>query len=312
MIKSKIDPSKVKELKWKEYVKLIQKDFKLAASKGVDKVAIVMASDYTFSCGETHALLLMGKQSVMVKAFKDFKADKERMNLKDFSRGFCHFEKNDDGSNSIKIAIKGFGKPARMKKNSRKMMKKLGLNLTDIIKGEFVDEVVEDINEANQVINEDKKVQYENFQDQAEVMKADDDATNDTKLLGKVAKEFSSTNKQMNKEVVSLMKLSKSQAVIYTDKHIKIAENAFRSAASLLDKYEEIDAKRKNLAKTASKITELKENIIKNDLVKKYETIWKKVQIEYKKQLNQLSEPLSVKFEELDQLLNEIKAEFAQ
>ena len=96
------------------------------------------------------------------------------------------------------------------------------------------------------------------------------------------------------------------------DKHIKIAENAFRSAASLLDKYEEIDAKRKNLAKTASKITELKENIIKNDLVKKYETIWKKVQIEYKKQLNQLSEPLSVKFEELDQLLNEIKAEFAQ
>ena len=55
-----------------------------------------MASDYTFSCGETHALLLMGKQSVMVKAFKDFKADKERMNLKDFSRGFCHFEKNDD------------------------------------------------------------------------------------------------------------------------------------------------------------------------------------------------------------------------
>ena len=49
MIRSKIDPAKVKDLAWKDYVKLFEKDLKQAKEKGVDKVPLVMVSDFTFA-----------------------------------------------------------------------------------------------------------------------------------------------------------------------------------------------------------------------------------------------------------------------
>jgi hypothetical protein len=311
MIKSKIDPDKVKDLKWKEYVKLFQKDIKTAVAKGANKVPVVMVSDFTFACGEVHALVLLGKKSVMTKFFKGLKADDERKKLKDFSMGTCHFDKEEDGTTAIKIGISGFGKPAKMKKNSKKLIQKLGIKLKDIIKGEYVDEVVADINAENKDASAEDLAVNAALQDNAEELKATDDADNDNKRLGKVVKEFSKANKLMTKEVVSLLKLAKSESVVYTDKHIKIAEEAFRTAASLVDRYEEIDAKRKNLAKTASKITTLKDNVVKNDLVKKYETIWKKVKQEYGKQMDELSEPLRAKFEELNGLFDELRKEMA-
>ncbi len=312
MIKSKINPDEVKDLKWKDYVKLFQKDIKTAEAKGAKKVPVVMISDFTFACGETHALVLLGKQSVMTKFFKSLKADEDRKKLKDFSMGTCHFEKEEDGSTAIKIGITGFGKPAQMKKNSRKLIQKLGIKLKDIIKGEYVDEVVAGIEAENKDASVEELAANEALQNNAEELKATDDADNDNKTLGKVAKEFNKANKLMNKEVVMLLKLSKSETVIYTDKHIKIAEEAFRAAASLVDRYEEIAAKRKNLANKAAKITALKDNVVKNDLVKKYETIWKKVKQAYGKQMDQLSEPLKVKFDELNSLLDGIRQEMAQ
>lgn len=271
-----------------------------------------MISDFTFACRETHALVLLGKQSVMTKFFKSLKADDDRKKLKDFSIGLCHFEKEEDGTTAIKIGISGFGKPAKMKKNSKKLIQKLGIKLKDIIKGEYLDEVVTDINTENQNASVEDLATNEVLQKTAEELKATDDAANDNKKLGKVAKEFSKANKLMNKEVVSLLKLAKSETVVYTDKHVKIAEEAFRAAASLVDRYEEVAAKRKNLAKTALKITTLKDNIVKDDLVKKYETIWKKVNQEYNKQMNKFSEPLRMKFDELNSLLEDISQETAQ
>jgi hypothetical protein len=81
MIRSKIDPSAVKNLAWKDYVKLFEKDVKQAQAKGVDKVPLVMISDFEFACGETHALLLLGKQSVLNKFYKSLKTDETRKKL---------------------------------------------------------------------------------------------------------------------------------------------------------------------------------------------------------------------------------------
>ena len=48
MIRSKIDPSTVKDLAWKDYAKLFEKDVKQAQDKGVEKVPLIMVSDFTF------------------------------------------------------------------------------------------------------------------------------------------------------------------------------------------------------------------------------------------------------------------------
>ncbi len=312
MIKSKINPSQVKDLKWKEYVKLFQKDITTAKNNNVKKVPVVLISNFTFACGETHALILLGKQSMMTKFFKSLKGEEERKKQKDYAIGFCHFEKDEKGVVSIKIAMKGFGKPAQMTKNSKKLINKLDVSLKEIIKGEYVDEVVAAIDEENASMTEEQKAQDTVLEGKAKSLKEADDKANDSKTLMKVANEFTKIQKIMNKEVVSLLKLAQSESVIYSEKHIKVAEDAFRAAASLVDKYEEVRAKRKNLAKTAVKITALKENIVKNNLVKKYETIWKKVRQGYDKQMNELSEPLRAKFDQLNSLFDEIRQELAQ
>lgn len=313
MIKSKIAPNQVKDLKWKEYVKLFQKDIKLAESKGVEKVPVVMISDFEFACGETHALLLIGKQSEMTKYYKGLKGDSQRKKLKDFSIGFCHFEKEADGSTAIKIGLSGFGKPAKMKKNSKKLIKRLGVNLKDIIKGDFTEAVVAAIDKENQTATEKDRAVSGQLQEQAEQMKSVDDAANDSEKLKVIAKSFSKANKAISMHVVSLLKAAKSEAVTYTEEHIKIAEEAFRAAASLVDKYEEVTSQNGKIAK---KITVLKETVVDKDLVNKYEKIWKKVQQEYAKQMNQIEHNLSdeipsnilKKIDRFDKLLVQIKA----
>lgn len=297
MIKSKIDPATVQNLKWTEYVKLFQKDIKLAESKGIDKAPIVAISDFKFACGEVHTLLLLGKESVLNKYYKGLKQDSERKKLKDFSMGLCHFEKEEDGSTAIKIGISGFGKPSKIKKNSKKLLQKTGVTLKDIIKGEFLDEVVNDIGD----------LQNEQLEEQAQTLKNTSEEENDSQKLQKVAKAFSKANKEMNKEVVTLLKLSKSETVLYTSKHVNIAKEAFLAANSLVNKYEEVLANKPNLPQKAAKITALKDNIINNDLVRKYEQIWKKVNLEYKKQMDKFSEPIKAKFAQLDDIFAQLR-----
>lgn len=286
MIKSKINPQSVKDLKWKEYVKLFQKDIQQAESKGVPKVPVVMISDFEFACGETHALVLIGKQSEMTKYYKSLKGDAQRKKMKDFSIGFCHFEKEENGSTAIKIGLSGFGKPAKMKKNSKKLIKKLGVNLKDIIKGEYTDEVVASIDEQNATATEEQKAAVLELQGQAEQMKSADDQANDTETLKAVARAFSKASKSMNLNVISLLKAAKSEAVTYTEQHIKIAEEAFRAAASLVDKYEEVASQDEQLVQKAKKITILKDTVVAKDLVNKYEKIWKRVELEYREQVS--------------------------
>jgi hypothetical protein len=136
--------------------------------------------------------------------------------------------------------------------------------------------------------------------------------------LKTVAKAFEKANKALNLNVVSLLKAAQSKPVTYTEEHIKIAEEAFRTAASLVDKYEEVASQNAKLIKKATKITALNDTIVAKDLVNKYEKIWKKVQQEYNKQSNQLGEqlsldgfpePLKAKLAELQQVIEEIRKE---
>lgn len=311
MIRSKIDPNKVKDLAWKDYAKVFEKDVKQAQDKGLEKVPLIMISDFTFACGEVHALMLLGKQSELTKFFKSLKMDEERKKLKDFSLGFCHFDKEEDGSSSMRIAIEGFGKPNKMKKNSRKLIKKLGINLKEIIKGAYTDEVVQNIEEENADLSAEELANNEALDQNAQQLEQDDDAANDAQRLRQVAKEYAKANKEMTTNVIALLKASKSESVTYTKAHIDMAEQAFRAAASLVDKYDEEVAAGKNLAKSAKKITALKESITSQDLVKKYQTIWKKVQQEYNKQIDGLGDVFKEKFTRLQQLHKEIAAEDA-
>lgn len=291
MIRSKINPSTVQDLTWKDYAKLFEKDLKQAQDKDVAKVPLIMVSDFKFACGEIHALLLLGKQAEMTKTFKKLKMDPERKKLKDFSIGFCHIDEEEDGSHSIRIAIEGFGKPNKMKKNSRKLLKKLGINLKDIIKGQYTDEVIQQMDK------------------EATSMQQEDDQADDNQKLRQVARNFTHSNKEMTTVVISLLKRSQTENVGYNQTHVDIAEKAFRAAASLVDKYEEELEKRRNLAKSAKKITGVYNGIVKRNLVKKYQAIWKKVQQEYNKQMKGLSEPFKAKLEEYRQLMKEIIAE---
>lgn len=291
MIRSKINPSTVQDLTWKDYAKLFEKDLKQAQDKDVAKVPLIMVSDFKFACGEIHALLLLGKQAEMTKTFKKLKMDPERKKLKDFSIGFCHIDEEEDGSHSIRIAIEGFGKPNKMKKNSRKLLKKLGINLKDIIKGQYTDEVIQQMDK------------------EATSMQQEDDQAGDNQKLRQVARNFTHSNKEMTTVVISLLKRSQTENVGYNQTHVDIAEKAFRAAASLVDKYEEELEKRRNLAKSAKKITGVYNGIVKRNLVKKYQAIWKKVQQEYNKQMKGLSEPFKAKLEEYRQLMKEIIAE---
>lgn len=309
MIRSKIDPSTVQDLAWKDYAKLFEKDIKQAQDKGFAKVPLIMVSDFKFACGEVHALILLGKQSEMTKKFKDLKMDPERKKLKDFSIGFCHFDKEEDGSHSIRISIEGFGKPNQMKKNSKKLLKKVGVNLKDIIKGQYTDEVVQQIEEENVNLTQEEQQQQQQMGKEATSMKEEDDKANDNQNVGDVAKEFVKANQEMTTNVITLLKVANSEPVTYTKEHIEIAERAFRAAASLVDKCQELEQQGVDLEKSAKKVQALRLSIEKNGLVKKYETIWKKVSQEYNKQVTEISTELQTKMNQFEQLMKAIDEE---
>lgn len=290
---------------WKDYVKLFDKDVKQAQSKNIDKVPLVMISDFEFACGEIQALMVLGKQSEMTKFHKTLKA--ERKQLKDYSIGFCYFDQEEDGSNSFRISIEGFGKPNLMKKNSKKLLKKLGIPLKDIIKGQYTDEVV------NQL---EKEPDDEALQVQVGTYKETDDIGNDRVAITDLAKVFVQNNKAMTTNVVTLLKAAQTQSVIYTEQHLQEAEAAYRSAASLIDKQEEMTEAGDRIN---NKILNLCEQIRTNNLVPKYEAIWKRIHQAYQQQLDALEapfqneEPLSeafkLKLEEYRHLMAEITAE---
>ena len=310
MIRSKIDPAMVKDIAWKDYVKLFGKDVQQAQDKGVEKVPLIMISDFTFACGEVHALMLLGKQSQMTKFYKSLKTDKTRKKLKDFSIGFCHFDRAEDGSSSMRMAIEGLGKPSKMKKNSKQLIKKLGLTVKDIIKGQYTEEVVQEIEADMPPSNPEKGAPSAPVQEQAEAFQQKEDSSNQQTLQAR-ARAFLKANKAMTTTVIALLKASKEEVVTYTTPHINIAEEAFRTAANLVDIYQQQVEEGKDLAKTAKKITALKDSIVNKDLVNKYERIWKKVQEVYRRQMEGLEAPFKEKLARLQQLLNEIKEEAA-
>lgn len=306
MLKSKISPSQVKELKWKDYVKLLNKDLKQIEAKGLKNVPVVLVSDFTFACGEVHTLMLFNKQSVLTKYYKSLKADEERKKQKDFAMGMSKFEKNDNNILQLEIGIKqGLGKPARMKKNSKKLIKKLGIDLVDITKGDLLEEVVSDIEEENKTASAEYKIIDASLQAESGYLKTADDLRNDTQSIVVIAKEFKILHQQLGKELVPFLKKAAKEKVSYQLSQVELAEKAFRTGASLLDKYGEETQQKKPIPKA---VIQLKEQIETNDLVNKYEKIWKKIKKEHAKQNGNLDELLKTKFKALDELMKVIES----
>lgn len=102
-----------------------------------------------------------------------------------------------------------------------------------------------------------------------------------------------------------MLKKAAKESVEYQSAHVSLAENAFRGAASLLDKYEEEQAAGTQIP---AQVLQLKEQVESNDLVNKYEKIWKKVTKEHAKQNGTLDELLKNKFAALDELIDQIQA----
>lgn len=303
-MKSKINPGKVHEMFWKDYVKAFQKDINKAQSEGLKSVPIVVISNFKFACGEEQALMLIGKESAMKKFYKGLKADRKKE--KDFSIGNCIFEKEENGEATIKIEMTGVGKPSHVKKNSKKLMKRLGVTLKDVIKGEFVDDVVQGIEQEELNASAEEQSQNQTLKTEAQEMQVQDDKSNDTQGIAQIAKDFQQASQVVNKEVVLLLKKAATDpSVVFTSTHISLAENAFRTAASLVDKYEELDEAQKQI-KGFDKITAFVEKIQKDNLVKKYEAIWRKTLKTNQAQIATFSGALQAKFGELDRLLKEL------
>ncbi len=308
-MRSKINPEKVHEMLWKDYVKAFQKDIKKAQSEGLESVPIVVISNFKFACGEEHALMLLGKESVMKKFYKGLKIDRKQE--KDFAIGNCIFEKEENGDATMKIEMTGVGKPAHVKKNSKKLMKRLGVTLKDVIKGEFVDDVAQSIEQEELNATAEEQGQNQTLQTEAQEMQAQDDKANDTQEIAQLAKDFQQASQAVNKEVVLLLKQTATDpSIVFTSSHISLAENAFRTAASLVDKYEELDEAQKQI-KGFDKITAFVEKIQKDNLVKKYEAIWRKTLKTNQAQIATFSEALQAKFGELDSLLKDLEKDLA-
>ncbi len=303
MIKSKIDVDKVHELPWKAYVKLLEKDLKQAQDKGVKQLPVVLISDFEFACGETHTLLVFGKKPKMVQYYKKLK--KERNQLKDFSIGMAAFEVLENGQFSFKIGVTGgLGKPTKMKKNSKKLIKKLGVNLVDIVKGDLLESVIETIDNENENASEKYQKIDENLQSEAEHLKQVDDTANDDQAIRAVAKSFVKQNKALNLQVIPMLKQAATDnSVEYTAEQVDLAEAAFRAAASLVDKCEEMGD-----TKIPADITKLQLQVVEKKLVTKYEKIWKKIKKAYAEQNGTIDELLKSKFMSLEAVLQKLEA----
>jgi hypothetical protein len=213
--KSKIKPEDLKDLTEVNYIKLCQKEVKRAAKFG--ETGVVILSDYQFACGAVGTMMILGKMSgPLMKYYKQLK--KDRSQEKDFAKGICYFEGTEGDNPVMRIALNdGKGKPAKMKKNGKKLFKKLGFE-TDIFKGELsLEEETLAEEELDQI---EEQVDTENDDQQMKRIVA-----NYKKAYGLVAKNL-------------VPKLKDKNGI--TEAHYQLARKLLKLSKSLQDKLEEI------------------------------------------------------------------------
>jgi hypothetical protein len=281
--KSKIKPNEVKDLDFKTYTSILKKEVQKAAKFG--ETSIVAFSNYKFACGHEGTLLLLGKFSgELVKFYKTAKL--KRKKEKDFARGTCYFQTQENGSVIMHIALKeGIGKPDKIKKNGKALFKKLGL-APNIFKGDLPI-----VNEAINLSSQEIK-QIENTADHE----------NDLKTLGRLVKEYERAYKNLTDEVIPLIK--RKEGATFGLQHFEIAKTILKASASFLAKYEEVNEKKHE------KFAKFYEGI-KNQH-KQLQQIAAKVKIELSKkaQVHGSSEDIEIVLKEVEATIKDMRQKF--
>ena len=242
--KSKIKPKEVKDLDFKTYTTVLRKEVKTAAKFG--ETAVVAFSNYEFACGHVGTLLLLGKFSGdLAKFYKKAKIERKKEN--DFARGTCYFETEENGNVTMHIALKeGKGKPDKLKKNGKALFKKLGFE-PNIFKGDLP--VVEEGVDLSQ--------------EEIEHIETVADKENALKTLASLVKAYEGASKRLANEVLPLIK--QKEGAVYRPLHFEIAREAFKASASFLEKYEEVEEKKREKFTTIyEKIEKRHEQLQKN------------------------------------------------
>ncbi len=162
-MKTKIDLDALSEMTFADYQKKFKKEIKRAQAFG--KMNCVVLGEFEFACGHVGTIMVLGTYSgKLTKFYKQMK--RERKGKKDFAVGTTVFEKNEDGTTTLHVGLTdGMAKPNKLKKHSRKLFKKVGMNI-EFVKGELTEEEAsivseeerEAINKEGEELSDDKKI----------------------------------------------------------------------------------------------------------------------------------------------------------
>lgn len=163
-MKTKIDLDHIADMTFVDYQKKFKKEIERAQTFG--KMNCVVLGDFEFACGHIGSIIVLGTYSGnLTKFYKQMK--RERKGKKDFAVGTTIFEKNEDGTTTLHVGLTdGMAKPTKLKKNSRKLFKKVGMHI-EFTKGELTEkeasimskEELHTINEEGEELSDDKKIE---------------------------------------------------------------------------------------------------------------------------------------------------------
>lgn len=178
-------------------------------------------------------MMILGKMSgSLMKFYKQMK--KERAQEKDFAKGTCYFEDIGGHNPTMRIALDdGKGKPTKMKKNGKKLLKKLGLAV-DIFKG--------DLGLEDENLEEEELAEIEE--------QVDED--NDDQKMKKIVKAYKSAFAMVAANVIPVLKAKEG----ITEQHYQLSLKLLKLSKSAQNKWEEINTKQQ--AKYADLVNDIK------------------------------------------------------
>jgi hypothetical protein len=287
----------MRDMQAKMYIQRTTTYLKKAKAKGLSEIPCVVIESHQYSCGKDYAFTYYGSQSQVNKLFKELQKEKKADKSLAFAKGTCRLSEGEDGKLELDFALKGFIKPAEVKKNKKKLFMKMGVTLKDVIKGTFAD-----VNEVAEGISSEETKNVE----------VDENAPNEdaSKSMLVSANRHARADKKMKQIVLPLLKAK--TGVVYTQTHIEIAKEAYTTLTDFLDICAEKESEKSTILDKKPKIKTLRDAILNNSLKDKYLKIWKKVELEYKKEIETLSEEEQAKISRIEVLLKEIRAEEAQ
>jgi len=296
-MKSPVDSGTMREMPANMYIKKTATYLKKAKAKGLTEIPCIVIESHEYSCGKEYAFTYYGSQSQVNKFFKELQKERKADKSLAFAKGVCRLSDGAGGELELFFALKGFIKPNVVKKNKKKLFMKMGMTLKDVVKG--------NLEEINAVVDD---ISPKETQD----VKVDESPSNEDggKSMMVSAKKYVKADKKMKQIVLPLLKAK--TGVVYTKTHIEIAKAAYTTLTNFIDTCAKKEDEKPTILEKRPKLKLLRDSIFNNSLKGKYLKIWKKVELEYKKEIETLNEEERAKISRVETLLKEIKELEAQ